>query len=908
MATKRPSEEDLPLVVNKIQRIEHAAPPSPHQRHPNNDFSGSVKRKLADSKRTGQACDRCKVRKIRCDGRPEGCTPCEQNRSPCRTTDRITGRATVRGHAEAMESENSYLRNHIADLQAQLREVGVEPRAPPAYTAPQPPSHPWSSHATDHQSWSDAPRKTSASPLPGYAPAGSSIKSEPLPLPQFKHGSIGDNYLGVAPGDRLLSHIKGTSLSIFGTEIDITDHMTSEAEYEASPMSYTTLVKISLGNQSVKNPGLPPYDTLKEYAIWYLRSLNPYTMLVHKPAFMDLVWRFGNDASFTPTVAEIVTMHMMLATIQYQIATRNSQQSALAEESHMHYHYALSFFKEILLQKHTWQCIQALTMICHHLRTFPKPGAAWIMTSITNLYAIELGLHRSVKAWGAHEDMTKLDIEMRKRIFWTLIALQINFNGRLGRPMPLGLEDIDVEYPEPMNDCLPGEDAKLDSAHQCSFQVGIQVAKYTCLELDLYKSIYTVRHSPHGYAENVKRLEARLQQWKEEIPYQLRDPLQATVDDRIFALYLEYWHQAYHLLLHHPAVCRSTDPVIQSSNLDKCLDASQKMLHNCTEMMHMKSLDIPWINTVVYIAATFTTLFVSSTRKDQLSPVDMTKLKGDMATWLEIIGECDQFLGSAGRLRGAISTIIDQSLSAINDSIVKRTATETLARVAMQTPQNLATQSSTNTVPVYDNTMYREYSTAASVPTDPTLTSHTSAYPSMTGAPTHPYNLGTPVPTPQQSTNAFDQQSYTVSDETTLTSTHVAALAAAAASNTTSQPSSDAYAYTHTPTADPSHHQPTAYSANGFTPQDWRSWGRTYLQHMSHPGEYLNTATTLMTLGRESSGGSQDPGSGSDGQGQGQGGQGLVVDGSGVGIHGHDRGQHHWPNIQFSGAANGHLG
>jgi len=62
MATKRPPDDD-PNLVNKIQRIEHADPLSPQHRPPsNNDFSGSVKKKLADSKRTGQACDRCKVR------------------------------------------------------------------------------------------------------------------------------------------------------------------------------------------------------------------------------------------------------------------------------------------------------------------------------------------------------------------------------------------------------------------------------------------------------------------------------------------------------------------------------------------------------------------------------------------------------------------------------------------------------------------------------------------------------------------------------------------------------------------------------------------------------------------------------------------------------------------------------
>jgi hypothetical protein len=66
MATKRPPDED-PHLVHKIQRIEQADALHAHHRLSNNDFSGSVKKKLADSKRTGQACDRCKVRILRGD-------------------------------------------------------------------------------------------------------------------------------------------------------------------------------------------------------------------------------------------------------------------------------------------------------------------------------------------------------------------------------------------------------------------------------------------------------------------------------------------------------------------------------------------------------------------------------------------------------------------------------------------------------------------------------------------------------------------------------------------------------------------------------------------------------------------------------------------------------------------------
>lgn len=333
---------------------------------------------------------------------------------------------------------------------------------------------------------------------------------------------------------------------------------------------------------------------------------------------------------------------MMLATLKYQIASRNGE-SHLMRESHKHYRYSLSFFKD-LLHGHTLQDVQALAMVCQHVRNFPKPGAAWLLTSTTFNLAIELGLHRSTKAWSGSSKLDTLEIELRKRIFWTLHALASNLSGKLGRPMPIAIEDVDVEYPEPVDDCLPDEQRPPDAFHRCSFQVGIHTAKYTALSAEMYRSVYAVKQSSRGYEDAVRRLERKIRQWRSETPAELREPLRATKEDRIFALYLEFWHLEFLLLLHHPAVCRSTNPDFISSGLDQALMASQRMLHNCTQIAELQSLDMPWINTVVYIAAIFTTLFIYTQRKDLITMADMGKLREDMDKWLVIIAECGRLL------------------------------------------------------------------------------------------------------------------------------------------------------------------------------------------------------------------------------------------------------------------------
>jgi hypothetical protein len=234
-------------------------------------------------------------------------------------------------------------------------------------------------------------------------------------------------------------------------------------------------------------------------------------------------------------------------------------------------------------------------------------------------------------------------------------------------------------------------------------------------------------------------------------------------------------------------------------------------------------------------------------------------------------------------LKIAIAGIVEQSLGNINDGIVKRAATESLAQVAMQAPQQR-----TNSTSVYDNSGYREIYTAAG-PTDPALITSSPTYPSMPVGSTHPYNLGNPMPVPQQTNTTYDHQPYNT-DDSGLTTTHVAALAAA--SGGTSQPS-DGYGYSHTHVHSGNGGQP-AYSTNGYSQQDWRQWTRTYMQPqpqpLSQPGEYLNTATTLMALG------------GRDGVSQDQGHSGQAhLDNSGVPGH-----HVHWPELAHPNAANGH--
>lgn len=373
-----------------------------------------------------------------------------------------------------------------------------------------------------------------------------------------------------------------------------------------------------------------------------------------------------DDPTFEPSAAETVMVHMVFAIMFFQYAARNwenaGQQHDLNLRSNLHYHYSLGYLSQ-LMTSHTLQDVQAMTMISIHVRNFPKPGPCCMIAGMTFNLAIELGLHRSAKRWATTTPKKNvLEIEMRKRIFWAILAVHVTISGKLGRPMALRSEDIDVEIPEAVDDDLLRETG-IDTSRpgKCGFLVGIEACKVTAIFLDLFNSTYAVKRSPHTYVETVRRLETRIRQWTEQWPAELTQE-SATIDQecRVFSLYLSMWISEFRLLLRHPSLCLTASPDFNNENLHVSMEASRAMLQNVKQLQKYKSLDTTWYNAALYVLAVSTTLFGQWSRKEQITSSDLATLKEDMAAWLNILGEVGGLLGKSDTLCHSLSVLIGQ--------------------------------------------------------------------------------------------------------------------------------------------------------------------------------------------------------------------------------------------------------
>ena len=371
--------------------------------------------------------------------------------------------------------------------------------------------------------------------------------------------------------------------------------------------------------------------------------------------------RVYDDPAFTPSSAETVQVHIVLALMYFQVASRNYENAQQRREHHhlsnRHYHYAVKFFPDLVAGR-TLEDVQALAMISAQLRSFAKPGACWMVTGLALNIAIELGLHRSAKCWASTAPKkSALEIEMRKRVFWSIFLIHIYVSGKLGRPMALSESDIDVELPEAVDDEAISEDG-IDTSQtdRCGFRIGLEAFKSNLIFLDMYNNLYTVRRSASTYLDDVRRLERRIDLWRQQWPEELKLGSSSNIEQyRVEARYMAIWELELRLLLRHPSLELTSSSTINEENLSICMDLSKRMLEHVRWLERHKSLDTNWQTNVTYVLALSTTLYGHWVRKETISIDDIRILRDDMDGWLRVMGEIGSLIGKSPHSLNATS-------------------------------------------------------------------------------------------------------------------------------------------------------------------------------------------------------------------------------------------------------------
>lgn len=175
---------------------------------------------------------------------------------------------------------------------------------------------------------------------------------------------------------------------------------------------------------------------------------------------------------------------------------------------------------------------------------------------------IDLGLHRKTPV----RNMTLLEVEQRKRIFWVAYTLDRQVSIILGRPFAISDHDIDVELPLDVNEGVcdlkeienaakkqtpPGQ----SSRRSTSLSSFIHIIRLRRIESSIQQSIYRVDRTTGATIAQFEGFLARLDDWKKQIPLDAHNyNVQESVDGSNWIdgldYYIVYYHKTIRFLLH----------------------------------------------------------------------------------------------------------------------------------------------------------------------------------------------------------------------------------------------------------------------------------------------------------------------------------------------------------------------
>ncbi|KXT14663.1 hypothetical protein AC579_3673 [Pseudocercospora musae] len=513
--------------------------------------------------RIAQACDRCRSKKIRCDGIRPCCSQCANVGFECKTSDKLSRRAFPRGYTESLEERVRGLESEVRELKELLDEkdekIDMLSRI-----------HSQSSHPIQLPS----PRRPSTVSVDSpVGKAESPTKDEVFRVQQSPYlldedGS--DSYFaGTSSGRTFIEAFKNRVQETGRStqDIDTNVMLTSSVKERAGILTPTSPV-------TFKAPSRMLSDQLVNI---FFQEWAPLFPVLHRPTFLTLYERYVAEPETVTDKGELAQLNLVFGIACMSSGTRSSPDLNSFESQ---WKAAL----DSIITGNTMTTLQVLVLA--QLFCVQQGDYTRLLSykGLSTTLCTRLGLHQSQKRFA----LGTLTCETRKKVFWTLYTVDSFTAVILGLPKQLKDDDVHCEFPVDADDeyvtergfqpTLPGESTKLSSA--------LALFRAARILSRVLEDVYPAKTSYDLSLKKLAELSDELETWCAGLPPHLRlqfaqdKPSTGTISSRSPLLSLAYHY--IRALIHRPAICASLGSRSQSSMI--------AMASSCKHMIQIVQL------------------------------------------------------------------------------------------------------------------------------------------------------------------------------------------------------------------------------------------------------------------------------------------------------------------------------
>ncbi|RDW74440.1 uncharacterized protein DSM5745_07102 [Aspergillus mulundensis] len=388
--------------------------PSDMKRATADPSSPAVRRHRPGLSRSVAACERCRRRKQKCDGKTPTCGTCEAVGAPCVPSSRLV----VQAHSDC---DCEILRIQLQSLQ---KEYDALLQVVEQLRSQKPLEHDRFDAAVEHI------------PCPGASPApdrhhisgaghGLPPPSDPLVL-NFDRSYTGRILRPTFTPQSKFGEAYRSALSsawdLWGDDVLNTD----------VPACHSNALPSGFDNAA--------YENLVDV---FFERRWPYLPVLHQPSFVS--------GHLKPFLANSVSSPISNFLVNVVCAIATTERSPTRQENNQLHRV---FFNRaiqdmhVVIQVDDFECVQCLLLLCMYGHNEPQSVNMWYITGLALQLALGIDLHRKECLAG----QSLLRSEMFKRVFWCAYVMSCSMAINMGRPLGIHENDITIPPPSPLTD------------------------------------------------------------------------------------------------------------------------------------------------------------------------------------------------------------------------------------------------------------------------------------------------------------------------------------------------------------------------------------------------------------------------------------------------------------------------
>ncbi|TVY62346.1 Fusaridione A cluster transcription factor fsdR [Lachnellula suecica] len=522
----------------------------------------------------GWACDMCRKKKIKCDGKMPACTHCinyktecvftqvEKKRNPPKGAKYIEGLENRLGRMESLlrlsgllkEDDNG--RTDLGTLEKRLAETQAQRRASQAPTSG-PTSPSLSLNSPKDVNDSTTPRSTIASPEPPSKNGTSekrlsTMEEEGDGPPEVEElsdmmcslvtNNCGETrYIGSSSGFSIFSP-KGIQWVADKTGDHSFQEMISSASVDENKWQYwKPEVFHDLFERRIFRQ-LPPKAECVSLMKDFFENFNCMFPLFHQPTFMHLV-----DRQYSPEPYEgsgwWASLNVALAIAHRLRVMSNLVPQDEDEKAWGYLKNAMGVFTELTMRNTDLLSVQALLGMALFMQGTPNPQPTFFLVAAAIRLSHSIGLHKR----GSGFNLNPVEIEQRKRVFWIAYIVDKDICLRSGRPPAQDDDDMNVELPSADPEDNIGNIPLADGKGKLNlFRL---MAEFATIESKVYKQLYSTKAAKQSDGEllnTIGELDQQLEEWKDSIPVDFRPEHEIKASHTPLILHVVVLHFAYY--------------------------------------------------------------------------------------------------------------------------------------------------------------------------------------------------------------------------------------------------------------------------------------------------------------------------------------------------------------------------